>query len=114
MKERHADQGHRKFWSLMKEMTWKERFTHIWYYYARYILLAICILYIAGDVLYQSFKEKPAEILSGTLINVTISTDLEKKLMKMHSLLVKNQAHLHLDQIELFMNLMVDLIVIRI
>ena len=80
MKERHADQGYRKFWSLMKEMTWKERLTHIWYYYARYILLAICILYIAGDVLYQSFKEKPAEILSGTLINVTISTDLEQKL----------------------------------
>ena len=80
MKERHADQGYRKFWSLMKEMTWKERFTHIWYYYARYILLAICVLYIAGDVLYQSFKEKPAEILSGTLINVTISTNLERML----------------------------------
>ena len=80
MKERHADQGHRKFWSLMKEMTWKERFTHIWYYYARYILLAICVLYIIGDVLYESFKEKPAEILSGTVINVTVSTDLERKL----------------------------------
>lgn len=80
MKERHADQGHRKFWSLMKEMTWKERFTHIWYYYARYILLAICILYIIGDVLYESFKEKPIEILSGTAINVSVSTTMERKL----------------------------------
>ena len=57
MQDRHADQGYRKFWSLMKEMTWKERLTHIWYYYARYILLGIGILYIAGDVLYDTLKE---------------------------------------------------------
>ena len=80
MQERHADQGHRKFWSLMKEMTWKERLTHIWYYYARYILLGIGILYIAGDVLYDTLKAKPIEVLSGTVINVTISTDLERML----------------------------------
>ena len=80
MQERHADQGHRKFWSLMKEMTWKERGIHIWYYYARYILLAIFALYIIGDVLYDSLKEKPVEVLSGTVINVTVSTDLERML----------------------------------
>lgn len=78
MKERHADQGHRKFWSLMKEMTWKERLTHIWYYYARYILLAAFSIYLIGNVIYDSFKPKQVEILSGCLINVSVSTTTER------------------------------------
>lgn len=80
MKERHADQGHRKFLSIMKEMTWKERIQHIWYYYARYILIAAFVIYMVGDVIYDSFKEKPEQLLVGSAVNVKVSVDMERTL----------------------------------
>lgn len=80
MKERHADQGHRKFLSIMKEMTWKERINHIWYYYARYILIAAFVIYMIGDVIYDTFKEKPEQLMVGSAINVKVSVDMERNL----------------------------------
>lgn len=78
MSEKHADQGYRKFWPMMKEMTWKERIKHILYYYAKYAILAAFLVYMCVDVLYDSFKEKPVVILSGTAINVHVSVDMER------------------------------------
>lgn len=78
MSERHADQGHRKFWAIMKEMSWKERATHILYYYGKYLLVAAFLVYVCVDVLIDTTKEKPENILAGTAINVHISVDMEK------------------------------------
>lgn len=80
MSERHADQGYRKFWATMKEMTWKERIRHFLYYYGKYTLIAVFLLYMAGDILYDAYKEKPEVLLAGTAINVHVSVDMEEKL----------------------------------
>ena len=80
MSERHADQGHRKFWAIMKEMSWKERATHILYYYGKYLLIVAILVYIFADILIYTNKEKPERILAGTAINVHVSLDMEKLL----------------------------------
>ena len=80
MTERHADQGHRKFWSTMKEMNWKERIQHFIYYYGKYTILAILLLVMFGDMLYDMYKEKPEVIIAGTAVNVHVSVDMEKQL----------------------------------
>ena len=80
MEQQHADQGHRKFWSLMASMTWKERITHILFYYGKYALLIAVLLYIAGDILWEMYREKPEEIFRGTAINVHVSADLQDAL----------------------------------
>ena len=78
MGEQHADQGHRKFWATMKEMSWKERVTHILYYYGKYFFIAAFLVYVFADVLIYTNKEKPEQILAGTAINVHVSVDMEK------------------------------------
>lgn len=80
MEERHADQGHRKFWATMKEMSWKERIQHIIYYYGKYVLLAAFLIYMLTDILYDAYKEKPQVLLSGTAVNVHVSVEMEKML----------------------------------
>ena len=80
MSERHADQGYRKFWPTMKEMTWKERIKHILYYYGKYAIIAAFFLYVFVDVIYDMNKEKPEQILKGTAINVHVSVDMERTL----------------------------------
>lgn len=80
MEERHADQGHRKFWATMKQMSWKERIQHILYYYGKYALLAAFLIYMLVDVLYDAYKEKPQVLLSGTAVNVHVSVEMEKML----------------------------------
>lgn len=80
MSEQHADQGHRKFFSTMKNMTWKERVEHFVYYYGKFMLIGAFLLYMAVSVLYDAYKTEPEKILSGTAINVHVSVDMEKKL----------------------------------
>ncbi|MBE6958067.1 MAG: hypothetical protein E7447_02805 [Ruminococcaceae bacterium] len=80
MSEQHADQGHRKFWPLMKSMTWKQRIQHILYYYLKYALLAAFLIYMGVDVLYDAFKPKPEVLLSGTVVNAHISVEMEDRL----------------------------------
>ncbi len=81
MKEQHADQGYRGFWSTMKNMTWKERVKHFLFYYGKYAVLAIFLIYVLCDVAYESLiKEKPEELLRGTAINVSVSLELEDAL----------------------------------
>lgn len=80
MTQQHADQGQRKFWPMMKSMTWKQRFQHIAYYYLKYILIAAFLVYIFVDVAYDSLKPKPEVILSGTLVNVQISDQMRNTL----------------------------------
>ncbi len=81
MKEQHADQGYRGFWSTMKNMTWKERGKHFLFYYGKYVLLAAFIIYMLGDLAYESLiKEKPEELLRGTAVNVSVSLELEDAL----------------------------------
>ena len=80
MEKQHADKGYRKFWPMMKEMTWKERLTHIVYYYAKYALLGAFLIYMTISVLTDAFKVKPEKILSGTAINVHVSLEMEKTL----------------------------------
>lgn len=80
MSEQHADRGYRKFWSTMKDMNWKERIQHILYYYGKYALIAAFLVYMFADLLYDTLKEKPEVILSGTAINVSVSVDMEEVL----------------------------------
>lgn len=80
MSERHADQGYRKFWPMMKEMTWKERIKHILYYYGKYAVLLALIIYMCADVIYDANKAKPVQILKGTAVNVHVSVDMERTL----------------------------------
>ena len=80
MSQQHADQGHRKFWPLMKSMTWKQRFQHIFYYYLKYLFIAAFLIYMGIDVAYDAFRPKPEVLLSGTAVNVHISTELEQRL----------------------------------
>lgn len=78
MSERHADQGYRKFWATMKEMSWKERGIHILYYYGKYLVIVAFLVYMFADLLIYTNKEKPERILAGTAINVHVSVDMEK------------------------------------
>ena len=78
MENKHPDQGHRKFWPMMKEMTWKQRFTHIIYYYGKYALLAAFLIYMTVSVLTDAYRAKPEKILAGTAVNVHVSLDTEK------------------------------------
>lgn len=80
MQERHADQGHRKFWATMKEMTWKERIQHILYYYGKYMIIAVFLIYMLTDILIDAYKEKPEVLLAGTAVNVHVSVEMEKTL----------------------------------
>ena len=80
MSDRHADQGHRKFWSTMKELSWKERVQHFIFYYGKYTIIGLLLIYMLTSVLYDAYKEKPEVILSGTAINVSVSVDMEKRL----------------------------------
>lgn len=80
MQERHADQGHRKFWATMKEMTWKERIQHILYYYGKYMIIAAFLIYMLTDILIDAYKEKPEVLLAGTAVNVHVSVEMEKML----------------------------------
>lgn len=80
MQERHADQGHRKFWTTMKEMNWKERIQHILYYYGKYMIIAVFLIYMLTDILIDAYKEKPEVLLAGTAVNVHVSVEMEKTL----------------------------------
>lgn len=80
MQERHADQGHRKFWATMKEMNWKERIQHILYYYGKYMIIAVFLIYMLTDILIDAYKEKPEVLLAGTAVNVHVSVEMEKTL----------------------------------
>ena len=81
MNEKHADQGYRGFWSTMKNMTWKERVKHFLFYYGKYAILAIILIYVVCDVAYEALiKEKPEVLLSGTAVNVKVSLELEDAL----------------------------------
>ena len=77
MENQHPDQGHRTFWSAMKTMTWKQRFQHFTYYYLKYVLIAAFLIYIGIDLTVDSLTPKPEVILSGTVINVQISEEVE-------------------------------------
>ena len=77
MENQHPDQGQRKFWSVMKSMTWKQRLQHIAYYYLKYALIAAFLIYVGVDVAYDSLAPKPEVILSGVVINVQITEDVE-------------------------------------
>lgn len=81
MKERHADQGHRKFWATMKELTWKKRIQHFVYYYGLYTVIAILLAVMLGDMIYQALKPKPEVILSGTAVNVHVTMDMQEVLI---------------------------------
>ena len=78
MREGHADQGYRKFWSTMKDMNWKERIKHIFYYYGKYTIIVVFLVYMFTDLIYEANKEKPENILAGTAINVHVSVDMER------------------------------------
>lgn len=80
MQERHADQGHRKFWTTMKKMNWKERIQHILYYYGKYMIIAAFLIYMLTDILIDAYKEKPEVLLAGTAVNVHVSVEMEKTL----------------------------------
>jgi hypothetical protein len=80
MGEKHADQGHRKFWPLMKSMTWKERIQHIFYYYAKYALLAAFLIFMCVSTAWDILTPDPEVILSGTTIKVNLSQEMEQKL----------------------------------
>ena len=80
MKEKHPDQGYRRFWSTMKEMSWKERIKYFTYYYGVYALIALFLLSIGVDILANALKEKPERLLNGTAINVHVKMDMQEKL----------------------------------
>ena len=80
MNEKHADQGYRKFWPTIKEMKWKDRIKYFLYYYGKYAIIAAFLVYMITDLVYETNKEKPENILAGTAINVHVSMDMERKL----------------------------------
>lgn len=81
MSEQHADQGRRKFFKTMANMTWKQRIEHIAFYYGKFILVGAFLLYMFGDSLWEMLREKPEELFSGSTINVQISYDVHVALV---------------------------------
>lgn len=81
MSDQHADQGRRKFFKTMADMTWKQRIEHIVYYYGKFILVGAFLLYMFGDLLWEIYREKPEPLFSGSTINVQISHDLHVALV---------------------------------
>ena len=82
MNEKHADQGYRKFWPTIKEMKWKDRIKYFLYYYGKYAIIAAFLVYMITDLVYETNKEKPENILAGTAINVHVSMDMERTLVE--------------------------------
>ena len=82
MRDKNADQGFRKFWPLMKSMTWKERIQHIFYYYAKYALLAAFLIYLGVSLAVDMFSPSPTMLLSGATVNVSISDDMKLTLVE--------------------------------
>lgn len=80
MNERHADRGYRKFWATMKELTWKKRIEHFFYYYGKYMIIAAFLIYMFTDVLIDAYKQQSETLLAGVAINVHVSVDMEEKL----------------------------------
>ncbi|MBE6940917.1 MAG: hypothetical protein E7436_06400 [Ruminococcaceae bacterium] len=80
MKEQHADQGYRKFWATMKEMTWKERWEYFWEYYKVATIVTIFLAVVLGTILYDALKPRPEIIIKGAVVNVALSEQTEKDL----------------------------------
>lgn len=80
MKEQHADQGYRKFWATMKEMTWKERWEYFWEYYKVATIVTIFLAVVLGTILFDALKPRPEVIIKGAIVNVKLSEQTEKDL----------------------------------
>lgn len=81
MDEQHADQGYRPFFKTMAGMTWKERFSYFIYYYGKFALIAILVLVMLGDLLWETLRPKPEVVCAGIVMNVQISEELEDVLI---------------------------------
>ena len=80
MNEKHVDQGRRSFWKTMAGMTWKERAKYYWYYYGKYTIIGLLLLFMFVDIACQALRGKPEGLINGTAVNVKMSAEMEKKL----------------------------------
>ena len=62
-------------------MTWKQRVEHIVFYYGKFVLVGVFLIYMFGDLLWEMHREKPEPLFSGSTINVQISYDLHTALV---------------------------------
>ena len=77
MKQKHADQGYRKLRDVLKDMTWKQRWDHLIYYYGVLALVVIGLLIMAVSVTIDALSEKPEYLFEGMTVNVSWSDEVE-------------------------------------
>lgn len=80
MAEKHADQGYRKLGKTLKEMTWKQRWDHLIYYYGVIGVATIALLLMGVFVVADMLSEKPVVKLEGMTVNVRWEDSVEKAL----------------------------------
>lgn len=74
----HADQGYRKLGETLKNMTWKQRWDHLIYYYGVAAVLVVVVLIMGISVLVDAFSEKPTFLFEGMTVNVSWSDEAEE------------------------------------
>lgn len=77
MRGKHADQGYRKLRDVLKDMTWKQRWDHLLYYYGVAAVVVVAVIIMGVSVMIDAFSEKPAYLLEGMTINVSWSDEVE-------------------------------------
>ncbi len=80
MAEQHADQGRRKLFKTLAGMTWKERFSHYFYYYGVTTFVVLLVLAMVGSALYDALREKPETLFNGMTVNIDLSEKAEEAL----------------------------------
>lgn len=77
MRQKHADQGYRKLRDVLKDMTWKQRWDHLIYYYGVAALVGIAVLIMGISVIIDVCSEDPYYLFEGMTVNVRWSDEAE-------------------------------------
>ncbi|MBE6917254.1 MAG: hypothetical protein E7470_05065 [Ruminococcaceae bacterium] len=80
MDNKHADQGYRKLWKTLKDMTWKQRWEHLIYYYGVFALVAIAVIIMGVSLIVDMTSEKPEYLFEGMLVNVGWTDEVEERM----------------------------------
>lgn len=77
MRRKHADQGYRKLRDVLKDMTWKQRWDHLIYYYGVAAMVGIAVIIMGVSVIIDICSEKPVYLFEGMTVNVRWSDEVE-------------------------------------
>ena len=77
MRKGHADQGYRKLGETLKNMTWKQRWDHLIYYYGVTALVVVAVLIMGVSLIIDAVSEKPQYLFEGMTVNVRWTDEVE-------------------------------------